>query len=325
MASSKEVFLVFGATGNQGGATVRALLDLAPSSIIHVLVRDPSSTKAQNLQSLASNIRLFPGDHDSSAALSAAAKGVTAAFINVSMVFTDFGAEYRFMQNILNALKETPTVKQIVYSSVVGATDPSVPGNLKDVKPDTFQYAYYESKIKCEKAVQETAEQQGWGWTILQPTVFMTNWLSPLVKITYPNLAEHKIKTTFPADWSLFWIDPTDIGRFAAHGLLGKESLRGQKVHLADECLTTGEVADRIARVMKEKYGKEVNIAIEHIPIEEAERIKDVDIKVGSDLNQWKNATWVDLDKVKSHGIELGTMQAFFEKEHERLKEALAL
>lgn len=325
MAPSQEVFLVIGATGNQGGATVRALLDLGPSCSIHVLVRDPSSAKAQSLQTLSSNIRVFPGDHDDPAALSAAAERVTAAFINVAMVFTDFGAEYRFMENILKALKATPTIKQIVYSSVVGAADPSVPGNFKDVKPNTFQYAYYESKIKCERAVQQTAEQQGWSWTILQPTVFMTNWLPPLVRMTYPDLAEHKIKTTFPADWGLFWIDPTDIGKFAAHAMLGKESLSGQKVLLAGECLTTGEVADRISKVIKEKHGKKVKISIEHIPIEEAERIKDVDIKVGSDLNQWKNATWVDLDKVKSHGIELGTMQGFFEKEHERLKEVLAL
>lgn len=325
MSSASETFLVLGATGNQGGATVRALLTLSPSSVIHVLVRDTSSPKAQALQSLSSNVRLFSGNHDDQAALSAAADGVTAAFINVSMVFTDFGAEHRYMQNILQALKAVTTVKHVVYSSVVGATDPSVPGNLKEVEPGTFQYAYYESKIKNETLLQKTSEQQGWGWTILQPAVFMTNWLPPLVKITYPNLGQQKIITAFPEGWGLFWIDPLDIGKFAAHAMLGKQSLRDQKVPLAGECLTYEEVSVRLEKAIKEKDGKEVKIVIERIPLDEAERIKGTDIKVGSDLNQIKNPPHVDIEKVKSFGIELGSLQSFFEREHEQLKVALAL
>ncbi|ETN42466.1 uncharacterized protein HMPREF1541_01622 [Cyphellophora europaea CBS 101466] len=330
MLSSEDTVLIFGATGNQGSATIRGLLALSPSTTIHALVRDPDSPKSKNLQTLSPNIRLFPGDFDSPASLSAAAANTTAAFINVSMVFSDFTIEQKHMQNILTALAAVPTMKRVVYASGAGAKDPSVPGALKNVSPGTFRYAWFENKFNNEMALQREAEKHGWDWTVLQPAVFLTNWLPPLVGFVWPQLGEHRIATLFPRDFRHYWVDPDDTGKFAARALLredngGLRALWGQTLELANEYLTLGEVLARLEEVAKGKTGKDVSIVMDIKPLDEARKKKDNDVKVDSELFQIDNPPTADIERVRSFGIELQTVKGFFEREQERLREVLKL
>lgn len=318
--AAKEAFLVLGATGNQGGATVSGLLASSPDCAIHVLLRDVSTSKAQALQTLSPNIRLFSGSYDDKAAIAAAAAGVTGAFVNVSMVFTDFDAEQRHVQNILDALVPISTMKRVVFASVTGAKDPSVPGNLKDVEPGTFRYAYFANKFKNEALVQKVAEDRAWAWTILQPAVFLTNWLPPLVEMVQPKLREHKIETAFPENYKHFYVDPRDTGRFAAHALLGKANLQNQRILLANEHLSLEELLGELQTLVKERTGQEVDITIDRISMEDALKVKDTDLRIGSELQQINNPPYVDLAKVKSYGIEMGCVASFFTREFEALR-----
>jgi uncharacterized protein YbjT (DUF2867 family) len=320
-----EAFLVLGATGTQGGATVRGLLVSSTSCKIHALTRDVSSIKAQQLHSLSPRVRLFEGTHDDLAALSAAAAGVTGAFINVSMEKTDYEAEQRYVRKTLEALSEISSMKRVVYTSVIGARDPSVPGNFKGVEPDTFRYAYYANKAANEKLVQRTAEQCGWSWTIIQPAVFMTNLLPPLVNMMYPQLRERRVETAFPEDHKRFWTDPRDTGRFAAHALLGQDNLRNQTIPLANEYVTDGQIFTQLESAIKEKTGQEVQIQITRIPPGKAQEMRHTNLRVESELNQMENESHVDLTKLEEYGIVLGTMRDFFERESQILGSVLGL
>ena len=66
-------YLVTGATGQQGGATARALL--SAGATVHALVRNPSSPAAQALQE--DGAVLFKGDFDDVPAIRAATAGVS--------------------------------------------------------------------------------------------------------------------------------------------------------------------------------------------------------------------------------------------------------
>jgi len=75
--SNKNVVLVTGGTGSQGGATVTHLL-AAKKVRVRVLTRDLESPKAKSLA--ARGVELVKGDFDDEASLRTALVGVCAAF-----------------------------------------------------------------------------------------------------------------------------------------------------------------------------------------------------------------------------------------------------
>lgn len=111
---SQAVAFVTGATGHQGGATTRELLNAGVK--VHALVRDPSSKSAIELQRL--GVLLFPGDFNNIPSLKTAVKGATAVFLNVSPVISDTEREVIHAKNIIDSAVASGTVTSIVYSSV---------------------------------------------------------------------------------------------------------------------------------------------------------------------------------------------------------------
>jgi uncharacterized protein YbjT (DUF2867 family) len=78
-----NTFLVTGATGRQGGATVRELLKVGAK--VHAFVRDSSKPEAQALESLGAT--LFVGDYANTEAIAAAAKGVKGIFVRLELSY----------------------------------------------------------------------------------------------------------------------------------------------------------------------------------------------------------------------------------------------
>jgi len=74
------IFLVTGATGQQGGATARELLKAGVR--VHALVRDTSKPAAKELEVL--GVVLFQGDYDNVEAINKATVGVKGIFVRVS-------------------------------------------------------------------------------------------------------------------------------------------------------------------------------------------------------------------------------------------------
>ncbi|KEF55714.1 uncharacterized protein A1O9_08464 [Exophiala aquamarina CBS 119918] len=168
---------------------------------IHALVRDLDSPNAQALAKLSPSAKLFKGDNDDVSAVAAAAESCTACFFHLNTGWTDFKSEQRHAENILSVLSTVPSVKRVVYTTTAGVKDPGVSGNFKNIKEGTNRYACIEGKYTNELAVQKAAEQNGWAWTIIKPANFLSNFLSPVAKWMYPQLAEHRISTVLPFDY----------------------------------------------------------------------------------------------------------------------------
>jgi nucleoside-diphosphate-sugar epimerase len=222
-------------------------------------------------------------------------------------------------------------MRRVVYTTTAGVRDPSVPGHFKHLEKGTHRYAYFEGKHANEVIVQKAAEEKGWAWTIFKPAYFLSNFLNPMAKFMYPLLAEHRIVTVTPANWKNYFVDPEDIGRLCAVSLLGPRwgglqlpDLSSQKIDLVSQ---VGRLEDATCAMEKAlaKQGISVKIEVEHITPEEAEKRGIDSVKTQYEQFLVENPAALDLEWVRNLGFELGTMNAFFEREVERLKEVLAL
>src|SRR5690349_13258866 len=122
MADRQEPVLVIGATGQQGGATARQLLDRGRS--VHALVRDPDSPAAKALD--AEGARLVVGDLDDPVSLRTAMEGVQGVFLALTMMVgprispAGVVAEERRGKTVADLAGEAG-VGHLVYSSLNGA------------------------------------------------------------------------------------------------------------------------------------------------------------------------------------------------------------
>lgn len=333
MSSSSPVVLVTGATGIQGGGVIRELLSLAKSTspptplAIHAYVRDPTSAASQSLVALDPKaVTLFQGDFDDLEALTKAAQGATATFINVTPVFTDLEAESRFGHNILKA-SLAAGVKHVIYSAVNRADNRD---SLKNIQPGGWIDTYYKSKggIVSSVKVPPFPTPSDYAYTVILPATFLSNYLPPHQLLMYPTLsAETPSITTAldPAQVSSH-LDPDDIGRFTAHAILAPPSEFAEKwanktIPLASADLTLQEAVDALARSVSNRK----TVTINYLSPEEAQKEAPTNLWVASQLFLNENPNIVDLEKVRSYGIPLGGVDEFFEKNRERVEQALGL
>src|SRR3990172_8706055 len=149
--------LVTGATGLQGGAVARLLLDRGHR--VRALTRRPASQAAATLHVLGADV--YEGDFDDATAVRSAARGTDALFLMSTPFEEGVEAEVRQARCAARAAAAAG-VERIVYSSIAGADR-------------TAGVAYLESKREIEETIR------GWAgaWTIVAPTFFMDNLLGP--------------------------------------------------------------------------------------------------------------------------------------------------
>jgi uncharacterized protein YbjT (DUF2867 family) len=174
------VILVTGATGNAGGATVRALVDAGAP--VRALVRDPDRAP------LPAAVDAVVGDLNEPDTLAAHLDGVTAAFLL---------SGYEGLEATLANMRRAGVERVVLLSSSAAPN-----GDL------TNAVARYH--ILSERAVRES----GLGWTFLQPNTFMTNTFQWLPQLRRRDL----IRAPF-ANVRVATIDPDDIGAVAAAAL----------------------------------------------------------------------------------------------------------
>jgi uncharacterized protein YbjT (DUF2867 family) len=210
------MILVTGATGNAGGAVVRALRERGES--VRALMRRASS------RALPDGVEVAEGDLDHAETLKPHLSGVSAVFLL---------AGYGGLRESLAAMSDAGVERVVLLSS---SAAPS-----RDLSNAIARY-----HIESEDAVRAA----GIPWTFLQPNSFMSNafrWLAQL-------RAGDIVRLPF-ADARVAMIDPADLGSVAAaalredvhHGqayrLSGPESLRP-----ADQVAAVGELLGRELR-----------------------------------------------------------------------------
>ncbi|KAI9170689.1 NmrA-like family domain-containing oxidoreductase ptmS [Paramyrothecium foliicola] len=237
-----RTILVTGATGNQGGATVSALLAANAGFNILALTRDANSASSQKLKAKSSAITVIQGDLSDTEAVfksaeAASSQPIWGVFSIQSPGFGKNGPEIEQQQGkdlVDSAIKHG--VKHFVYSSVDRHGDRSLenPTNVP----------HFVSKHNIEHHLISKAKDSGMIWTILRPTAFMDN-------LNVKNMA-----SVFATAWKttlhrpLQLIATEDIGVFAAKAFVDVDQFKNSSLSLAGDELTFEEL-DKIFHEVK--------------------------------------------------------------------------
>jgi uncharacterized protein YbjT (DUF2867 family) len=229
MAKSKLV-LVAGATGNQGGAVVRALLTRGHQ--VRALTRNSASPAANRLRERGVEIAVGDfGDHDS---LVRAARGADAVYA-MSTPYEQ-GAENETAQGItITDAVKAAGVAHFIYSSVASANR-------------STGIRHFDGKYAVEKHLQAS----GVPYTIVAPVFFMENVLQPWM---LSGLRQGKLAMALPASRALQEIAVADIGTFVAAVIERKDAVFGRRFDIAGDELT-GTAA---AAILSKATGREVH------------------------------------------------------------------
>ncbi len=196
MANTKNLILITGATGQQGGGIARELL--AKGYPVRALTRRPDHANARALAALGAEIAT--GDLDDAASLERALKGAWGVFAVQNT--WEAGVEREEAQGKLMAeLARKAGVHHLVYSSVGSAQrGTGVP--------------HFENKWRVEQTIRALGFPSH---TILRPVFFMENFASPWF---LPSLQQGVLNVALKAETPLQMIAVKDIGRY---GLLAFE------------------------------------------------------------------------------------------------------
>lgn len=230
---------VVGATGLQGGATVRALL--RANAPVRALVRRTDSDAARALAELGAD--LVAADLDDP-------EGLRAAFAGVDGVFamTTPGYEQRIDLEVTHGhtiadAAAAAGVPHVIYSSVGGAErHTGIP--------------HFESK----RDIEEYLVARGLSTTFIRPVFFMDNF----AQFMTPALQDGAlvVRIPLPPGIPLQMIAVEDIGEVAAAAALDPGRVAGGSMEIAGDELT----GEQLAEAYQHRYG--VPARYEPLPIE---------------------------------------------------------
>jgi len=222
------LILVTGATGQQGGAVARKLLERGFA--VRVLTRDTQKPAAKELAGLGAEV--VEGDLDDRASIERALEGVRGVFSVQQFAETGVEGEVRQGKALADAAKETG-VEHFVYSSVGSAhKETGIP--------------HFDSKWE----VEEHARGIGLPCTVLRPVFFMQNWewmREPILGGALPQPLD--------PEKPLQNVAVEDIGAFAALAFENPDQWIGREVDLAGDEMTMTDIAGAFSRVT----GREVS------------------------------------------------------------------
>ena len=221
-----EIIAVTGATGQQGRAVAKKLLE--DGWKVRALTRDPNKPAAQELKSLGAEI--FPGDMDNSAELDAAFEGAYGVFSvqNFWLPNVGFEGEVRQGKAVADAANAAG-VQHLVYSSVGSAHR-------------GMGQKHFESKWIIEQYIHGLDIP----YTILRPVAFMENYNWSRAQI----LNGAFIGMGARPEKGLQLIAVEDIGVFAALVFANRNQYLGRTLELAGDELTELQIADTFTKVI---------------------------------------------------------------------------
>jgi uncharacterized protein YbjT (DUF2867 family) len=239
MANDRTV-LVTGATGKQGGATVRALV--GKGFRLRAMTRNPGSDAAKAVASI-TGAEVVQGDLNDPESLKEALQGAWGVFAVQNTWEAGVAGEEDQGKRIATLAREAG-VEHYVYTSVGSA-------HRKTGIP------HFDNKYRVEDTIR------GLGFpshVILRPVFFMENLTSPWF------LNGDAIYAAMRPELKLQMIATSDIGRHAARAFTEAEKLRGREIDLAGDAATMPEAAAALSK------GLGRNITFVQIPISEVRK-----------------------------------------------------
>lgn len=303
-----KTFLVTGATGYQGGATVRYLQ--AKNAIIHALVRNPDAAAAEELKK--EGVVVFKGDFDDVDAIKEATKGVDGVFMNLSPTWP---AEQQIQQakNFVNAALEAKTVKAFVASTAFYCSDRDTWGHYD---PGHGLHIYYTTKSTVESVVRDAGFES---YTILRPAWLYQNYLLPQSVYHFPELStEGMMAHIYEPNTKMPHFDAENVGQFAAAALTEPNKFNGHEIELGNENLTLEETRNLLSKAA----GVEIKARTRS-----KEEVADLGFKVGTLIfQQLANEKDLSIDGKaleEKYGIQFHNFGEVMEREKEDLLKSI--
>jgi len=257
LPARRETVLVFGATGNQGGAVVDALLDgdTKEGLKVRAMVRNPETKKAKALA--ARGVELVKGDMLNKSDVQNATKGVSSIFlVTVEYTFKPGGTSYNSSNKFTSSLQadqanyvlqaaKSEGVKHIVFSSGLGVAylEKKYGGIENYAKSKTKSHVFLDKMI-----VEDMVRKSGLTYTIIRPAGFF----EMIVTHAYGIQKHGEYPSIWKKDIPFAYIACRDIGRTAAKALLSPAKWDGKEMGIASQILTSDEIAKAIANVRNE-------------------------------------------------------------------------
>jgi uncharacterized protein YbjT (DUF2867 family) len=272
METGKNLILITGATGHQGGATARELL--AKGHKVRAFTRHPDSPAALALAKLGAEIA--QGDLDDGTSIERALAGAWGAYAVQNT--WEAGVEKEEEQGKRFAqLAKKAGVRHLVYASVASA-------QRKTGIP------HFENKWR----VEETIRGLGFpSYTIIRPVFFMENLASPFF---LPAIQQGHLAVAIQPTTTLQMIAVSDIGKYGALAFERHAELNGKALDIAGDQLTMPETA----KILSRASGREITFV--PVPIEEVRKFS-TDYAA---MLEWFDRVGYDVDipaMAKAHGI----------------------
>ncbi|WP_210583093.1 NmrA family NAD(P)-binding protein [Streptomyces sp. GESEQ-35] len=244
MSTDSAPVLVTGATGKQGGATVRALR--AADVPVRALVRDLTTDRAKAVEAIGAE--LVTGDLHDRDSVVRAAEGARAVFsVQMPAMTTegfDFEGEVAQGVNLIEGAKAAG-VPQFVHTSVTGAGQHTeTPGWAEG------RWASMEPTLGAKSAIQDRVRAAGFPhWTLLKPGFFMENFL-PSMAFLFPRGIEGGLVSVLNPETRLSLVAVDDIGRAAATAIIAPERFDRVELELASDYLSMTEIAETLSHAL---------------------------------------------------------------------------
>ncbi|KAF1811948.1 NmrA-like family protein [Eremomyces bilateralis CBS 781.70] len=248
-----NAILITGATGQQGGAVIDALLATKADFEILAVTRDTASPSATKLAQKSPSIKLVQGNLDDVAAVFQSAKKATSrpiwgVFSVQLAIGVKSGTEERQGKALIDHAIQSG-VQYFVYASVDrgGATSLTKPASLTN--PTNVPHFIAKHRVEEHLFAATKDGASGMAWTILRPTAYMENFLPTFFGRVFVTAWAQEVR-----DRPLQMVGLKDIGVFAAKAFVAPEQWAGKAVSLAGDEVTLKQVEE----VFKTKTGKEL-------------------------------------------------------------------
>jgi uncharacterized protein YbjT (DUF2867 family) len=240
MERGKDLIVVTGATGHQGGATARELL--AKGHSVRAVTRKPDGPAARELERLGAQV--VAGDLDDAASLERALSGAWGVYAVQNT--WEAGVEREEVQGKRIAeIARNLGVHHYVYASVASAhRNTGIP--------------HFENKWRIEEKVRSLAFPSH---TVVRPVFFMENLLSPGF---LPEIQQGRLSVALDPNTGLQMIAVHDIGKYGAWAFENHAALNGRAIDIASDRLTMDQTAAAIGEASKH-HVKFVQVPLEAV------------------------------------------------------------
>jgi uncharacterized protein YbjT (DUF2867 family) len=268
---AKDLVLVSGATGQQGGAIASELLDAGWR--VRAMTRKPDSEAARALA--ARGAEIVVADLNDESSLLRALDGAWGAVGVQNTWEAGVEGEEEQGKRFARAVKQAGT-QHLLYQSVGSAhRGTGIP--------------HFDNKSRVEQTIAELGIPS---WTVVRPVFFMENLVSPWFK---PYIDQGSLAIGMKPETRLQMVAVRDIGKYGLVVIEQHERLNGRAIDIAGDELTGPEAA----AILTEAAGRPINFY--SVPIEQV-REGSMEFAV---MLEWFDAVGYDVD-IEANAREFG-------------------